>query len=72
MESKNRHWLPILLLTLLIVLAGLFYLRNPVAPATATEQPVTILELTGLIAVPEAELSGRMAWRDSHPPAAIS
>ncbi len=61
MESKNRHWLPILLLTLLIVLAGLFYLRNPVAPATATEQPVTILELTGPIAVPEAELSG-LGW----------
>lgn len=61
METKNNHWLPIFLLILLIALASWYYAQNPPAVTSAAEQPVTILELTGPIAVPEAELSG-LAW----------
>lgn len=61
METENKHWTPIFLLILLIVLAGWYYSQNPPAIASVTEQPVTIFELTGPIAVPEAELSG-LAW----------
>lgn len=61
MKTQNKHWLPILLLILLIALAGWYYLQNQPAVVAATEQPVTVLKLTGAIAVPEAELSG-LGW----------
>ncbi|MBL8063556.1 MAG: hypothetical protein JNK32_11080 [Anaerolineales bacterium] len=60
MEKDNRYVLPIFLLILLIALAGWYYAQNKSA-ATAQEQPVTVLELAGPIAVPEAELSG-LGW----------
>lgn len=61
MENHNKHWIPIFLLILLIAFAGWYYSQHRPAVATALEQPVTVLELTGSIAVPEAELSG-LAW----------
>lgn len=61
MKTQNKHWTPIFLLILLIALAGWYYSQNPPAATTATEHPITTLELTGSIAVPEAELSG-LAW----------
>lgn len=61
MNTKNRFWTPLFLLVLLIALAGWFYSEHPPVSASATEQPVTILELTGPVAVPEAELSG-LGW----------
>lgn len=61
METRQNHWLPILLLILLFALAGWYYAQNPPAVASAAEQPVTVLELTGPIATPDAELSG-LAW----------
>ena len=61
MKNQNKHWTPILLLVLLIALAGWYYSQNLPAKATANEQPVTVLELTGPIAVPDAELSG-LGW----------
>lgn len=61
MESQNKHWTPIFLLILLIAASAWYYSQNPPVAASATEQPVTVLELTGPIAVPEAELSG-LAW----------
>jgi hypothetical protein len=61
METQNKHWLPILLLILLIALAGWYYTQNPPAIPTAQEQPVTVLELTGPITDPNAELSG-LGW----------
>ena len=61
MKNQNKHWTPILLLVLLIALAGWYYSQNLPAKATANEQPVTVLELMGPIAVPDAELSG-LGW----------
>ncbi len=61
MKSRNEHWLPIVLLILLIALAGWYYSQHQPAVAAVTEQPVTVLNLTGAIAVPEAELSG-LGW----------
>ena len=61
MKNRNKHWLPIVLLILLIALAGWYYSQNPPVVASTPEQPVSILELAGPIAVPEAELSG-LAW----------
>ena len=61
MKNQNKHWTPILLLVLLIALAGWYYSQNLPAETTANEQPVTVLELTGPIAVPDAELSG-LGW----------
>jgi hypothetical protein len=61
METQNKHWTPIFLLILLIAASAWFYSQNPPVSASTTEQPVTNLELTGPIAVPEAELSG-LAW----------
>ncbi|MBI3168988.1 MAG: hypothetical protein HYZ22_10945 [Chloroflexi bacterium] len=61
METRNNHWQPIFLLILLIAAAGWYYSQNQPTVESATEQPVTVLELTGPIAVPEAELSG-LAW----------
>ena len=61
MENHNKHWIPIFLLILLIAFAGWYYSQHRPAVTTALEQPVTVLELTGSIAVPEAELSG-LAW----------
>lgn len=61
MKPQNKYWTPILLLILLFALAGWYYSQNPPAAATASEQPVTVLELAGPIAVPEAELSG-LSW----------
>lgn len=57
---SNLH-LPIFLLILLIALAGWYYSQNLPMTATISEQLVTVLELTGPIAVPEAELSG-LGW----------
>lgn len=62
METQNKHWTPIFLLILLIAASAWFYSQNPPVAASTNEQPVTIFELTGPIAVPEAELSG-LAWR---------
>lgn len=61
MEPRTKHWTPIFLLILLIALAGWYYSQNNPGMASATEQPVTVLDLTGPIAVPEAELSG-LGW----------
>lgn len=61
MKNRNKHWLPIVLLILLIALAGWYYSQNPPVVASTPEQPVSILELAGPISVPEAELSG-LAW----------
>ena len=61
MKNQNKHWTPILLLVLLIALAGWYYSQNLPAETTANEQPVTVLELMGPIAVPDAELSG-LGW----------
>ena len=66
MKNQNKHWTPILLLVLLIALAGWYYSQNLPAKATASEQPVTVLELTGPIAVPDAELSG-LGWHGETP-----
>lgn len=60
MEPRNNHWIPIFLLFLLIALAGWYYSQNPPV-ASAIEQPVTILELTGPAADRDAELSG-LGW----------
>lgn len=61
MESQHKHWLPIFLLVLLIALAGWYYSQNPPVTASATEQPVTVLELAGPAADRDAEFSG-LAW----------
>lgn len=61
MESQNKHWTPIILLILLIAASGWYYSQHRPTVATAMEQPVTVLDLTGPIAVPEAELSG-LGW----------
>lgn len=61
METRHNHWTPIFLLILLIVLAGWYYSQNLPVAASVTEQPVTILELTGPITSPDAELSG-LGW----------
>lgn len=57
MQSKANHWTPILLLIALLALAAWYYSQNQIA----AEQPVTVLELAGPVAVREAELSG-LAW----------
>ncbi|MCE9646343.1 MAG: hypothetical protein K8S20_10125 [Chloroflexi bacterium] len=59
-ETRNRHWLPIALLALLIAAAGWYYLQNQ-NRIHAQEQPVTQLQLAGPIAAAEAELSG-LGW----------
>lgn len=61
MKTRHNHWTPIFLLILLIVLSGWYYSQNLPVAASATEQPVTILELTGPIISPDAELSG-LGW----------
>lgn len=61
METRYNPWLPIFLLILLFALAGWYYSQNLPVAASAAEQPVTILELSGPITSPDAELSG-LGW----------
>ena len=65
METQNDRWTPILLIFIFIAIAGLAYLQDssPTASTTAQEQAVTVLELSGPITSPRAELSG-MGWHD--------
>lgn len=58
--NSNRLSLAILALVILIALASWIYVQNE-SRTSAREQPVLMLELTGPIAAPEAELSG-LGW----------
>lgn len=60
-ERGKNLWIPVALLVLLIALSSWYYVSHR-SRASASEQPVTALQLAGPIADSSAELSG-LAWR---------